>query len=428
MQARRGWKTTATVAVVLAMLALLAPLAQAAAPANDNFANRETLNSSLPIDVSRSNVDATKESGEALQGLAPAGHSVWFEWEAMSTEWVTIGACDSDFPELLGVYTGTAVNSLTKVTNGNASEGPNCLFQQREYTFKATSGTKYEIAVDGNAFFVETPPPTTEGSFGLQIEATPPPANDDFVDAAKVVGSVSEEPNGARFFFASLNGYNWNATEETGEPDHAGDPGGASVWYRWTAPESGTAQISTCCGSPRLLAVYSGTALGSLTPLGSVSGFGGGVNLAVSAGTAYQIAVDGPEDGSSGEAAMGSFSLHVSMALAPGPGEAKGGSGSPQPPKDVTAPETTILKRTIKPGKRQATFNFTSSEAGGGFRCKLDARALAACNPPKTYSGLAPGKHVFRVAAVDSAGNTDASSAVARFAIPKPKARHRSSR
>ncbi len=425
MQVRRGWKTTA--AVALAALVLSAPLAQAAAPTNDNFANREVL-SGLPIKVSRSNVEGTKESGEALQGLAPAGHSVWFEWEATSTGWVTVGACDSDFPELLGVYTGTAVNSLTKVADSNGAEGPNCLFQQREYTFKASSGTKYEIAVDGNAFFVETPPPTTEGSFELKIEETPAPANDDFADATKVAGSISEEPNGARFLFAGLNGYNWNATEEGGEPDHAGDPGGASVWYRWAAPESGTAQISTCCGSPRLLAVYSGTALGSLTPLGSVSGFGGGVTVAVNGGTEYRIAVDGPEDGSSGEAAMGSFSLQVSMALAPGPGEAKGGSGSPQPPKDVTAPETTILKRTVKPGKRQATFNFTSSEAGGGFRCKLDARPLVACNPPKTYTGLAPGKHVFRVAAVDSAGNTDMSAAVASFAIPKPKARHRGNR
>lgn len=94
-------------------------------------------------------------------------------------------------------------------------------------------------------------------------------------------------------------------------------------------------------------------------------------------------------------------------------------------PSDVTAPQTKILERSVKPGKRQATFNFTSSEAGGGFRCQLDSRPLGACNPPKTYSRLAYGQHVFRVAAVDSAGNTDPSAAVARFTIPKPKARHR---
>lgn len=113
-------------------------------------------------------------------------------------------------------------------------------------------------------------------------------------------------------------------------------------------------------------------------------------------------------------AALAALALAVAVAQA-----------APLASEDVTAPQTSILDRTIKPGKRQATFDFTSSQAGGGFRCKLDKRPLAACNPPKTYSGLGFGKHVFRVAAVDSAGNTDTSPAVARFAIPKPKARHR---
>ncbi len=425
MQGHKGRKTIATMVVALAALALSAPLAQAA-PANDNFANREVLSGALPIEVSRSNVGATPENGDSMGPFA-AGHSVWFQWTAPATAFFTVGACTASIPTVVGVFTGSELGHLTRAAEGNSSEGPNCPFTERQFTFKATAGTEYKIAVDGNGFFVMGPPPVTEGNFTLAIEETPVPANDDFADATKVLGNVSEEPNGARFFFANLLGYNWNATKEGGEPEHAGDPGGASVWYRWTAPESGTANFSACCSGKSLLAVYSGAALGSLTPLGSGSGFGGGVAIPVSGGTEYHVVVDGAEDGSSGEAAMGSFNLQVSMELAPGPGEARGGTGAPQPPADVVAPETTILKRTIRPGKRQATFNFTSSEAGGGFRCKLDARALAACDPPKTYSGLAPGRHVFRVAAVDSAGNTDASAAVARFAIPKPKARHRSS-
>ena len=30
-----------------------------------------------------------------------------------------------------------------------------------------------------------------------------------------------------------------DATAEPGEPQHAGQPGGASVWWRWTAPATG---------------------------------------------------------------------------------------------------------------------------------------------------------------------------------------------
>ena len=39
------------------------------------------------------------------------------------------------------------------------------------------------------------------------------------------------------------NGSNVGATKEPGEPDHAGDPGGASVWYTWTAPADGVADV-----------------------------------------------------------------------------------------------------------------------------------------------------------------------------------------
>ena len=50
------------------------------------------------------------------------------------------------------------------------------------------------------------------------------PANDDFADAL----AFGEIPPGS--FFASSAG----ASKQPGEPDHAGDSGGASVWYSWT--------------------------------------------------------------------------------------------------------------------------------------------------------------------------------------------------
>src|SRR5262249_62112666 len=45
-----------------------------------------------------------------------------------------------------------------------------------------------------------------------------------------------------------------------GEPNHAGNPGGASVWWTWTAPVSGPTIIDTAGSSfNTLLAVYTGT-------------------------------------------------------------------------------------------------------------------------------------------------------------------------
>ncbi|HET7445588.1 MAG TPA: hypothetical protein VFJ57_13120 [Solirubrobacterales bacterium] len=258
---------------VAAMLSLWVPLARAAPPANDDFANRETLSGPLPIDVTRSNVEATSESGENLGGLAPAGHSVWFEWEAPSTQWVTVGACQSDAPALVGVFTGNAVNALTKVAEGIGSEGPNCPFAGREFTFKAQEGTHYEIAVDGDAYFVATPPPATEGAFTLRIETRPPPANDDFADAQLVTSALISDPNGPHIYRARIYGYNWGATKQLGEPDPYGVSGGSSVWYRWTPPMSGLVGIDACCGFEKLITLYTGSVLTGLTPVASNHGF-----------------------------------------------------------------------------------------------------------------------------------------------------------
>jgi hypothetical protein len=216
---------------VLVALALVLPAsALAAPPANDDFANRQVLSGTLPIEVTGSNAEATKEEGEFIpSGPAPAGHSVWFEWEAEADGWVSIGACDNEFPTILAVFTGTALNALTPAANGNGSEGPDCPYSGRQLTFKAVSGTKYVIAVDGNVFHLpEGPAPVTEGSIKLKIAPTPVPANDAFADATPVQGEIIEELGGRRFYFAAVKGFNWTATTERGSrtPRPRGPPSG----------------------------------------------------------------------------------------------------------------------------------------------------------------------------------------------------------
>jgi len=68
----------------------------------------------------------------------------------------------------------------------------------------------------------------------------------------------------------------------------------------------------------------------------------------------------------------------------------------PTPPRSV--PQTTLKRRPpAKTPKRKATFTFSSSVAGAGFRCKLDGKAKQSCRSPKTYRGLKPGRHTFKV-------------------------------
>src|SRR5919107_4010205 len=75
---------------------------------------------------------------------------------------------------------------------------------------------------------------------------------------------------------------------------------------------------------------------------------------------------------------------------------------------DTTPPNTTIdsgHSGTVK--SREATFTFSSSEAGSTFECSLDSGAFSECSSPKTYTGLANGSHTFSVRAIDAAGNID---------------------
>lgn len=117
---------------------------------------------------------------------------------------------------------------------------------------------------------------------------------------------------------------NGAASAEANEPAHLGDPAVRSVWWRWTAPATGLAQIDTV-GTPinSRLAVYTGAQLASLqlvaANLGSddADNFESVVRFQAVSGTAYSICVDGYTDPDTGETETGAITLTVRQ---PGPG------------------------------------------------------------------------------------------------------------
>lgn len=84
-----------------------------------------------------------------------------------------------------------------------------------------------------------------------------------------------------------------------------------------------------------------------------------------------------------------------------------------------TAPQTRIRMVKVNHAKRRVTSRFTSSKPGSTFRCKLDKRPPGNCKSPRAYKGLKPGRHVFRVRAIDSTGRPDPTPAVRKFRIRK---------
>jgi len=97
-------------------------------------------------------------------------------------------------------------------------------------------------------------------------------------------------------------GSNVGASKESGEPDHAGNPGGRSVWWTWTAPGDGEVQITTDGSSfDTLLGVYTGTRVSALTGVASNDDHGlldtSRARFEAQGGIEYQIGVDGYSDG-----------------------------------------------------------------------------------------------------------------------------------
>jgi hypothetical protein len=117
-----------------------------------------------------------------------------------------------------------------------------------------------------------------------------PPANDNFANATNLTGPAG-----------SITGSTIDATKEAGEPNHAGEPGGRSLWYRWAAPRDGLVTFDSCAtsGFDSLLAVYTGSAVNALSEVESnddepACPFGRSrVVFPATAGLIYRIAVDG---------------------------------------------------------------------------------------------------------------------------------------
>jgi hypothetical protein len=173
------------------------------------------------------------------------------------------------------------------------------------------AGANAPFSVSSDALLVATVPAASAGgplaittahgvvTANFSVLPAPPPANDNFNNAQILTGAVAE---------ASAN--TSGATKQPGEPNHAGSPGGHSVWYRWTAPAAGTWSLDTVDSSfTSLLAVYTGSALASLSPIASnltLSGvYTNAITFTAAAGVTYQIAVDGLGGGA------GNLALHL---------------------------------------------------------------------------------------------------------------------
>ncbi|WP_200207479.1 hypothetical protein [Micromonospora coerulea] len=248
-------------------------------PPNDAFAAAQALTGGSGS-VSGRLADSTVEVGEPGEAYG----SIWYTWTAPASGPVRFwtGADPARHP-LLSVYTGSTLSALTLLgENGYGIATPGSRLD-----LTVTAGTTYRIrlaAWDGSS--VQWP-----GTATLRWEPPPPaPANDAFAAATAISGATG-----------SVDGNSEWATREPAEPTGNGWPV-ASVWYRWTAPSSGSVSFWVTDGELYpMVDVYSGSAVNALTVAEQVSPGdeqvhpGARVTVRVTAGTIYAIQVQGSD-------------------------------------------------------------------------------------------------------------------------------------
>lgn len=177
--------------------------------------------------------------------------------------------------------------------NGNSIPGATDSSYFIESAQPRQSGN-YQVAVaDQAASVVSTVAPVI-----VETAITIPETNTNFASRASInplLGPVSDS--------------NDLAVVQKGAPLPDGIPGGNSIWFTWTPTFTGTVSLTTQ-GSDfdTVMAVYTGTELSSLKAVEADDDSGGYltslVTFNVTAGTAYQIAVDGNQ-GASGRVVLG---------------------------------------------------------------------------------------------------------------------------
>ncbi len=221
----------------------------------------------------------------------------------------------------------------------------------------------------------------------MQIATTADiPANDNFTNRSVITGASAT-------IFANNN----FAFKETGEPNHASNIGGHSLWWSWIAPSNGIVALkATGVSFQPLLAAYTGNVLNQLTQVAANTANPAQISFKATAGTQYNFAVDG----------YGGLTGGITLAL---------GFAS-----DVTPPTVTVIAPVIGASvtnpfvliKGTAGDNITVAQVQ--YRLENSSgtndyqTATGTNNWSATVNDLIPGPNTVRIRALDTSSNYSA--------------------
>ncbi len=249
-----------------------------AAPGNDSFASAIpiSLTTSMPVPGMGTTVGASVENQEPKPSCNNSiTDSVWYAINPATSGLLRVQVAHG----LATVYSGSALGNLIELACGTNNASTN-----------VTGGQTYYLQVAKGA-----------PSFYYSLMLIPPPANDNFANAASLTVSHG--------ITTTVAGDTTAATREPGEPTPSYSDGQVTysmnnhtVWYSFTPSASGTLDINSNASYENIAQLYTGPDLGSLTP------YAGGLNslssVTVNSGQTYYLQFAGVSD-----AGVGPFNL-----------------------------------------------------------------------------------------------------------------------
>lgn len=271
-------------------------------PPNDNFDER-TL---VTVSGYGSNAEATFEP------IDDAGLRAYDETETIWYSWVAPADGDYTMVTHSAGFSGRAVVFKLGESGNLVPVGGGINMKSRFVQFTASAGTEYPIA------FISRQ--NEGGRLAFKIRPSNAPANDDFANAAPLSG-------GNLYVEAS----NIDATTD------AGDSLCASVWWKWTPPQSGLYVVSLARSSiSARIEVSRGSGISNRVQVLPVYSLDGSVLVDVTAGEEYHIAVYGVAEVYGWREQQGGFTLAITSI--------------DRPPNDNFANATVIQGPAAVPG------------------------------------------------------------------------------
>ena len=256
------------------------------------------------------------------------------------------------------------------------------------YTSSEPTGATFQCKLDGpgaatGTYTDCTPSPKAysnlaDGTYTFSVKAKDPAGNEDATPATRTFTVTTPPPPDTTPPDTTITaGPTGTTTDKSPSFGYtSSEPTGATFQCKLDGPGAATGTYTDCTPSPK---AYSNLADGTYT---------------------FSVKAKDPAGNEDATPATRTFTVTT------------------PPPPDTTPPDTTITAGpTGSTSDSTPRFDFTSSEGGSTFQCRIDTGAFGPCSSPHTTGELAPGSHTFEVRATDAAGNTDGTPAGRTFTV-----------